>query len=263
VSIRPLRQSVRPSLIFWAIVAITAVGGVIAWLSPLSAAGEASPLAYVGVFTFVVFGWLVSLCLHEFGHAFTAWRYGDHDVEVRGYLTLNPMKYSNPLLSLGLPVLFIALGGIGLPGGAVYVRTSWMTPRQRTTVSLAGPFANVMLAILLLLLTRLLWDAEHSVFWSGVAFLAFLQVTAVILNLLPIPGLDGYGALEPHLSADTQRSLQPFKQWGFFIVLILLIAPSLNRWFFSVVFWFFDLSGVPSFLVSNGSILTRFWSAWF
>jgi len=263
VSIRPPRQSVRPSLIFLAIVAITAVGGVIAWLSPLSEAGTATPLAYVGVFVFVVFGWLVSLCLHEFGHAFTAWRYGDHDVEVRGYLTLNPLKYSNPLLSLGLPVLFIALGGIGLPGGAVYVRTSWMTPRQRTTVSLAGPFANVVLATLLLVLTRLLWDVDHLVFWSGAAFLAFLQVTAVILNMLPIPGLDGYGALEPHLSADTQRSLQPFKQWGFFIVLILLIAPSLNQWFFSVVYWFFDLSGVDSSLVAVGSRLTRFWSAWF
>ena len=71
----------------------------------------------------MVFGWLVSLCLHEFGHAYTAWKYGDRDVEVRGYLTLNPLKYTNPLLSLGLPVLFIALGGIGLPGGAVYVRT--------------------------------------------------------------------------------------------------------------------------------------------
>ena len=71
------------------------------------------------MFVFVVFGWLVSLCLHEFGHAYTAWRYGDQDVEVRGYLTLNPLKYANPLLSLGVPLLFIALGGIGLPGGAV------------------------------------------------------------------------------------------------------------------------------------------------
>ena len=150
-NVRPLRQSVRPSPVFLAIVAITAVGGVVAWL-----AGEPrSPLSYVGVFVFVVFGWLVSLCLHEFGHAYTAWRYGDHDVEIRGYLTLNPLKYSNPLLSLGIPVLFIALGGIGLPGGAVYVRTWSMTKRQRTTVSLAGPFANVVLAVVLLALTAL------------------------------------------------------------------------------------------------------------
>ena len=74
-------------------------------------------------------------------------------------------------------------------------------------------------------------------FWAGVAFLGFLQVTALLLNLLPIPGLDGYGALEPHLSPETQRALQPVKQWGFFILLILLIAPPLNQWFFGVVFW--------------------------
>ena len=60
------------------------------------------------MFTLVIFGWLVSLCLHEFGHAYTAWRFGDHDVEVRGYLTLNPLKYAHPGLSLVLPLLFIA-----------------------------------------------------------------------------------------------------------------------------------------------------------
>ncbi|BBY49816.1 putative zinc metalloprotease Rip2 [Mycolicibacterium arabiense] len=258
MSIRPLRQSVRPSPIFLAIVAITAAGAVVAWL-----AGDVrEPLAYVGVFVFVLFGWLVSLCLHEFGHAYTAWRYGDHDVEVRGYLTLNPLKYSNPMLSLGLPVLFIALGGIGLPGGAVYVRTSWMTPRQRTMVSLAGPFANVVLAVILLAVTKLLYDPEHAVFWAGMAFLGFLQVTAVLLNLLPIPGLDGYGALEPHLAYETQRKLDPVKGWGFLILLLLLIVPALNQVFFSVVYAVYELSGVPSYLSAVGGSLTRFWSAW-
>ena len=229
-----------------------------AWLS----AQEIRPLAYVGVFVFVIFGWLVSLCLHEFGHAFTAWRFGDRDVAVRGYLTLNPLKYSHPLLSLGLPVLFIALGGIGLPGGAVYVRTSFMTKRQKTLVSLAGPAVNVLFAVLLLALTRLLYDPAHSVFWAGVAFLGFLQVTAFLLNILPIPGLDGYGALEPHLSPETQRAVQPAKQFGFFILLILLIAPPLNQWFFGAVDWLFELSGVPGALWQIGGQLTRFWSAW-
>ncbi|MBN3512399.1 site-2 protease family protein [Mycolicibacterium septicum] len=258
MNIRPLHQSVRPSPVFLAVVALTVAGGVLAWL----AADNVKPLSYVGVFILVIAGWLVSLCLHEFGHAFTAWRFGDHDVAVRGYLTLNPFKYSHPLLSLGLPVLIIALGGIGLPGGAVYVRTSWMTARQKTLVSLAGPAANLVLAVLLLAVTRIFFDPAHSVFWSGMAFLGFLQVTAVVLNLLPVPGLDGYGALEPHLSPDTQRALEPAKQWGLFILIILLFTPVLNRWFFGVVFWFVDLSGVPSQLVSIGSQLTRFWSAW-
>ncbi|MDH6198144.1 Zn-dependent protease [Mycobacterium frederiksbergense] len=258
MNIRPLHQSVRPSPVFLAVVAITAAGGVLAWLAGM----ERTPLSHLGVFILVIAGWLVSLCLHEFGHAYTAWRFGDHDVAVRGYLTLNPLKYSHPLLSLGLPVLFIALGGIGLPGGAVYVRTSWMTNRQKTLVSLAGPAANLVLAVLLLSVTRIFYDPAHAVFWSGLAFLGFLQVTAVALNLLPVPGLDGYGALEPHLSPETQRALEPAKQWGFFILMILLITPALNRWFFSVVFWFVDLSGVPGWLVSIGSQLTRFWSNW-
>ena len=260
MSIRPLHQSVRPSPIFLAIVALTAVGGVLAWIS----ADTNRPLAYVGVFIFVIAGWLVSMCLHEFAHAFTAWRYGDHDVAMRGYLTLNPLKYSSPLMSIGLPLLFIAIGGIGLPGGAVYVRTSWMTPWRRTTVALAGAIANATLAVLLLALTAVFAaDSNHLVFWSGMAFLGFLQVTAVVLNLLPIPGLDGYGALEPHLSPETQRALAPAKQFGFFILLILLIAPGLNQWFWDIVLWFFDFSGVSRGLVANGGALTRFWSAWF
>ncbi|HYB34539.1 MAG TPA: site-2 protease family protein [Mycobacterium sp.] len=258
MSIRGLHESVRPSPIFLAIVGLTAFGGVLAWL----AGASVRPLSYVGVFIFVIAGWLVSLCLHEFGHAVTAWRFGDHDVAVRGYLTLDPRKYSHPLLSLGLPMLFIALGGIGLPGAAVYVRTSFMTTARRTLVSLAGPAANLLLAVLLLTLTRFFRDPAHAVLWAGMAFLGFLQVTAVVLNLLPIPGLDGYGALEPHLSPETQRALEPAKQFGLLFLLVLLIAPALNRWFFGVVFWFFELSGVPAALAVAGMQLTRFWSAW-
>ena len=243
---------------FLALVGLTVLGGALAWL----AAAGTRPMAYAGVFIFVIGGWLVSLCLHEFGHAYTAWRFGDHDVEARGYLTLNPLKYSHPLLSLGLPLLFIALGGIGLPGGAVYLRTGFMTPRQRTVVSLAGPFANLVLAVLLLGATGLFYDPDHRVFWAGVAFLGFLQVTALVLNLLPIPGLDGFAALEPHLSPATQRALEPAKQFGFLILLVVLLAPGLNQWFFSGVFWLFGLSGVPGALAGLGGELTRFWSAW-
>ncbi|ETZ91370.1 peptidase, M50B family protein [Mycobacteroides abscessus MAB_030201_1075] len=78
----------------------------------------------------------MSLCLHEFGHAYTAWRFGD--TQARGYLTLNPLQYTDPVLSIALPLVFIALGGIGLPGGGVRAPAG-MTNRQRTIVSLAGP----------------------------------------------------------------------------------------------------------------------------
>src|SRR3954453_23716742 len=259
VTIRPLHPSVRPRPIFLAIVGLTVPGAVLACL----AADVKRPLAYVGVFTFVIAGFLVSLCLHEFAHAYTAWRFGDRDVEVRGYLTLNPLKYSHPLLSLGLPALFIALGGIGLPGGAVYVRTSWMTKRQKTLVSVAGPATNLAFAIVVLVVTSLLAEQEHLVFWAAMAFLGFLQGTAFVLNILPVPGLDGYSAVEPHLSAQTQRMLEPAKGWAFFVLLLLLFTPQVNRWFFGVIDWLFGLSGVNPDLWKVGMLLTRFWSTWF
>jgi Zn-dependent protease len=259
VSDRDLHHSVRPSPIFWAIVALTALGGGLAYWD----GAHLGSLAYVAVFIFVIAGWVVSLCLHEFGHAFTAWRFGDRDAAVRGYLDLDPRRYSNPLLSLALPIAITALGGIGLPGAAVYLRTSFMTARQRTLVSLAGPAANLLLAVPLLELTNLYFDPAHPVLWAGVAFLGFLQVTAVLLNLLPIPGLDGYNALEPHLSPETQRALEPFKPYGVLILLLIFFAPVLNRWFFGMVFWLYELSGVPSTWALAGMELTKVWHAWF
>jgi Zn-dependent protease len=253
---KPARHSVRPSPIFLAIVAVTALGGALAWWD----GAELGTLAHAGVFILVIAGWTVSLCLHEFGHAVTAWRFGDRDIAVRGYLSLDPRRYSHPLLSLGLPMLFVALGGIGLPGAAIYVRTSFMTAAQRTMVSLAGPAANLLLAVLILTLTRLCFDVAHPVFWAGMAFLGFLQVTAVLLNLLPIPGLDGYSALEPHLSPETQRALEPGKQFGWLLLLVILVAPPLNQWFFGFVYWFYELSGVPGGWANAGMRLTQFWS---
>lgn len=249
----------RPSPLFLGLVGLTAVGGALAW----AAGSTRQPLAYGGVFVFVIAGWLVSLCLHEFGHAFTAWRFGDQDAAVRGYLTLDPRRYAHPGLSLGLPMLFIALGGIGLPGGAVYLQTSFMSAWRRTLCSLAGPVMNLVLAVLLLVATRSLYNPAHAVLWAGMAFLGFLQLTAVVLNLLPIPGLDGYDAVEPHLSPETQRALAPAKQFGLIFLLVLFLAPAASQWFFTLVYWFFDQSGVPPWLASAGGRLTRFWSIWF
>ena len=144
----------------------------------------------------------------------------------------------------------------------MWVRTSFMTKAQRTTVSLAGPFANAVLGVVLLVVTALYADYEHAVFWGGMAFLGFLQVTALVLNLLPIPGLDGYGALEPHLSYELQRKIAPFKDWGIIVLFVLLFVPALNAVFFGAVTGLVELTGVDRTLVGWGMGLTRFWSAW-
>jgi Zn-dependent protease len=258
VSARDLHHSVRPSPVFWAIVGVAVLGGGLAyWVGD-----SVGPLAYAAVFILVIAGWVVSLCLHEFGHAFTAWRFGDRDIELRGYLDMDPRRYVSPLWSIVVPIAITAIGGIGLPGAAVYVRTSQMSAKQRTLISLAGPTANLVLAVLLLEVTYLFFDPLHPVLWAGVAFLGFLQITALLLNLLPIPGLDGYNALEPHLSPETQRALAQFKPYGFLLLFLLLFAQPLNHWFFELVDHVFELSGVPRLLWQAGAGLTQFWRLW-
>lgn len=247
--------AVRPSPVFLGVVAIAILGGTLAWR-----AEPESVIGHAGVFVLVVAGWVVTLCLHEFGHAVTAWRYGDTEVQARGYLTLNPLKYSHPMLSIGLPVLFIALGGIGLPGGAVYLRSGMFAPRVQARISLTGPAVNAIVAVILLVTIRLFGIGdEHRVFWFGLSFLAFLQVMATVLNLLPVPGLDGYGALEPFLQPKTRASIEQVKPYGILLLVALLFVPEINVVFFDAIYWLFGLSGVPEIYARFGNYLMRFW----
>jgi Zn-dependent protease len=248
------RASFRPSWVFVALVGLTALGGVMAWFRTVD--------VRLAVFIFVVAGWLVSLCLHEFGHAVVAFRNGDLSVAAKGYLTLNPLKYSHPILSILLPVIFILIGGIGLPGGAVGIdRHAIRSKRAQTWISLVGPAVNLALGFLLTVPFWLRLDSiEHYAFWSGVAFLAFLQITAGLLNLVPLPGLDGGNAMRPWLKYPWDRRFDLFAPYG----LIILFALLLSRWgsllFFTVVYWFCNTIGLPRLAIELGRALFQFWS---
>jgi len=255
---RSPRAGVRPSPIFLAVVALAAAGGYLCWQATAD-----TRTARLGVFTFILAGWVVTVCIHEFAHAYLAWRFGDHEVEARGYLSLNPLKYSHPVLSILLPVLFIAIGGIGLPGGAVYLHPHrFRSNAQRALVSLCGPAVNVGFAVLLLVLVRRIGvGSQHGVFWYAVAGLALLQVMASVLNLLPVPGMDGYGAIEPYLDRSFQRSAEQFKPFGMLAVFALLQLQSVNHAFFRAIYWLFELSGLSSDSGRFGLELLRFWQS--
>lgn len=249
------RSRTLPSPVFLGIVALTVVTGGYVWH-----AQEATKSNRAVAFVFLMSAWVITLCFHEFAHAFLAWRFGDRDVAARGYLTLNPLKYTHPVLSILLPLAFIALGGIGLPGGAVYVHTDRFRSRmRRALVSLSGPAVNLVAAAVMLIAFRAWASSSHSLFWLTIAFLAFLQLTAAVLNLLPIPGLDGYGAIESYLQPSTQRSFAFAKQYGMLIVFALLSVPQLNTAFFDLVYRLFEVSGVSSANAAFGDSLIRFW----
>jgi Zn-dependent protease len=174
------------------------------------------------VFVFVVAGWVVSLCLHEFGHALVAYLGGDRAIANTGYLDLDPLRYSDPLFSIVLPVAYIVVGGFGLPGGAVYVNTGRLRNRAwKSFVAAAGPVMNLVFLVLLAALYALLPNAQ-SYIGAGLAVLALFQATAIVLNLLPFPGLDGFGIIRPFLPVDVAIRADQIGS-GAFLLLFLLI----------------------------------------
>lgn len=220
----------------------------------------------LGVFLFVVGGWIISLCLHEFGHAVAAYLNGDLSVVMQGYLTLNPLRYTHWVMSILLPLLFIIAGGIALPGGAVFVNMMAIrSPGKRSLVSAAGPLMN--LAFLFVLATPLFLvqfgkaSSGSLEFWAGLSLLAFFQIVAMLLNLLPIPGLDGFGIIAPFLPENIQYAAQTFGRFAFLILFALLWLDSpINQAFWSLVIRVANVFGVDSFMISVGMSLFRFWT---
>jgi Zn-dependent protease len=192
----------------------------------------------VFMFAFIIGGWIISVALHEFGHAITAFWGGDESVEHKGYLTLNPLKYTHPIISIVIPVVMLILGGIGFPGGAVYINIyALRKPNYRSLVSAAGPMANILCIFLLALPFgnipfSYFFSTAPLEFLTGIAFLALLQITAVLLNLLPIPGLDGFGILEPFLPREIVEFSAFLRPFGFLILFTLLSVDSPISHFF-------------------------------
>ncbi len=212
-------------------------------------------------FAVVLIGWIFSLCLHEFSHSLVAYYGGDTTVREKGYLTFNPLKYTHPVYSIVLPLLFVLMGGIGLPGGAVYIEKWRLRSRGwMTAVSLAGPAANLLLAIILGIALSTA-PGDRSGIWPGLAFLALLQVCAVVLNLIPLPPFDGFGAIEPYLPNDLRVNVAQYAGMLPLMVFALIgFVPFVSNGFWSLVYSFAGLLGIPFDLASIGYSAFRFWA---
>jgi Zn-dependent protease len=208
----------------------------------------------------VLLGWLLSLALHEFSHAFVAYRGGDYTVKDKGYLDFDLFKYTHPVYSFLLPMLFLVMGGIGLPGGAVYIETWRLRSRWwQTAVSLAGPTSNLVIAIGLSLILQI-EAVANSLVGPGLAFLALLQVTAALFNMLPIPPFDGFGALRPHLNEPLRMQIDNFGRYSIWIVILLFwYVPVVSNTFWFVVYVVAGLLGIPLGLSGLGYDQFMFW----
>jgi len=211
-------------------------------------------------FAIVLLGWIFSLCLHEFSHAIVAYYGGDTTVREKGYLTFNPLKYTHPVFSMVLPILFLLMGGIGLPGGAVYIER-WLI-RDRywlSAMSLAGPAANLLFAIVLGIILRVS-PVTHSGIWPGISFLLVLQISAVLFNLIPLPPFDGYNAIEPFLGSGIRMQIDRFRDVAIWVILLAFwFVPFIGRLFWGTVTSLSTLLGVNWDIAFAGLQQFRFW----
>lgn len=246
------RVSRRISPWFIVLVVVTIVGGV------LCAVATGAVLT-AGIVLLVLGGWTVSLCLHEFGHAITAYRSGDRSVAAKGYLTLDIRRYADLGLSLLLPVVFLLLGGIPLPGGAVWIDHGAIRSRgARSLVSFAGPLTNLVIGALATIVVAVVPIPVGL--GAGLSTLALIEMLAFVLNILPVPGLDGFGVLDPFLSTGARALAARVRPWAPIALFALIIGvPGVSSALFGAGEALFGAVGGSASLAAAGYGELFFW----
>ncbi len=204
----------------------------------------------------VCIGWIFALCIHEFCHAAVAYAGGDKSVKEKGYLTLNPLKYTDPGLTLVIPIIMLMLGGIALPGAAVYIDRSALRNRfWNSAVSAAGPFGSAVMIFVYAspFMLGFVKQDPNNPLWPALALLVLLQIVCLILNSMPIPPLDGYGVIEPWLPRGAQEAMNRFGQFGIWIVFGLLwFVEPLNAALWLTAMVIAHLLNVPGEMIQTG-----------
>ena len=253
-----LRDALSISPVFLVPLGLTIGSGVGLYMNPAKL--YVTPLTIV----FIVCGWITSVCVHEFGHALAAYLGGDLSVKDNGYLTLNPLKYTHTLFSIVLPLLYLMIGGVGLPGGAVYINTRALrSSRWEMIVSAAGPIASAVFGLLVIWPFFFDWERWVTLanwyFWPALAYLGFLEVCALVFNLIPLPPLDGFGIIAPRLSPAVRQQALMFGNLGLLLLFVMLSYDGpIADMFWSEVFRLTDALRIPGELISVGMDQFRF-----
>lgn len=183
---------------------------------------------------FVFLALMIAFTLHEFAHAYLAYRFGDPTAKRMGRVTLNPRAH---LDVFGTILIFIA--GFGWAKPVPVNRGYFRYPRlMGIAVSAAGPLSNLLIAFVGLCIYYALntfgvFDLmTYGVFHSTILFfdiLIGLNLLLFVFNLIPLPPLDGYRIIEDLAPLHLREKMRQLEQWGVFIFLMLVFIPPLYK----------------------------------
>ncbi|MBT8420540.1 MAG: site-2 protease family protein [Gammaproteobacteria bacterium] len=197
---------------------------------------------------------LFAITVHEVAHGWVAKRLGDPTAMMLGRLTLNPLKHVDPVGTLFMPGLLLFMGAPFLFGWAKPVPVTFQNlrrPKQdMALVAIAGPAANLIMAILWSVLLKITL-AMPEIAGEQIQLMAYMgfagisiNVALMVLNLLPIPPLDGGRILVSLLPGPWSWHVSRMEPFGFFIVIGLLMFGILQSILFSAQTIFFSILGL-------------------
>ncbi len=174
---------------------------------------------------------IISIGLHEFGHAWVADLRGDPLPRLQGRVTLNPFAHADPIGTIALPAIMIFLSpGFGLIGWGKPVQISLPNPKTRRMddiyITLAGPGMNLALCFVFAVIGGLgdFDPRSQSVIIDFLQMGVFLNAGLVVFNLIPIPPLDG-SRIAVRLGLYSEESFLMLARWGFVILLVAVNLP--------------------------------------
>ncbi|MEI7651749.1 MAG: site-2 protease family protein [Verrucomicrobiota bacterium] len=178
---------------------------------------------------------IISIGLHEFGHAWMADLRGDPLPRLQGRVTLNPFAHTDPIGTIALPAIMIFLSpGFGLIGWGKPVQISLPNPKTRRMddiyITLAGPAMNLVLCFILAVIGGL-GNFDPKTQEVVIRFLVngiFLNAGLVVFNLIPIPPLDG-SRLALRLGLYSEEIFLSLARWGFIVLIVLVNLPPFLR----------------------------------
>jgi Zn-dependent protease len=204
------------------------------------------------LFAAVLICWIFSVCVHEFAHALVAYLGGDKSVKDKGYLHFNIFAFVHPVTSILLPAVFLMMGGVPLPGGAVYINRMALRSRHWSAlVSAAGPASNFILFLILAAIVHPRTGIvdptvlKQPMWVMLLCAMTVLQLFAVFFNLIPIPPLDGYGMIEPYLTPEARARANALGWTGLVILYLALSYPPIRSMFMDSIDTTLKTFGIP------------------